>query len=124
MSIKKHQRGASIIAILIVVGILAWLGIKIFPLYSEKSRMVASLESVKAQPEVAKKGNRELQTMFLTRMDVNDVGYINSSNFNDFVNIEKVSGGSTMTVKYYRTTKMVGDFFLLLEAEHTIEVTE
>jgi ABC-type Na+ efflux pump permease subunit len=124
MFIKKHQRGGSIIAILIVVGILAWLGIKIFPLYSEKSKMVMSVESVAAQPDVAKKGNRELQTMLLTRLGINDVSYINSANFNDLVKIEKVSGGFTMTVKYYRTAKLVGDFYLLLEAEHTIEVTE
>lgn len=120
----KYQRGGSIIAILIVVGIIAWLGIKIFPMYSEKSKMVMSVESVAKQPEVTKKGNRELQTMLLTRLSINDVSYINQNNFNDFVKIEKISGGFTMTVKYYRTAKLVGDFYLLLEAAHTIEVKE
>jgi len=124
MRIKNHQQGGSIIAILIIIGILVWLGLKIFPMYSEKSKMVMSVESLIAQPEVAKKSPAQLKTMLLTRLDVNGVSYINSANFNDVVKIEKISGGFKMSVKYYRKEVLKGDFYLLLESEHVVEVTQ
>jgi len=124
MRIRNRQRGISIVAILIVIGILAWLGLKIFPLYSEKSGMVMSVESLAAQPEVNKLGNATLKTMLLKRLDVNGVSYINSSNFNEHVKIEKISGGFKMSVKYYKAVPLAGEFFLLLDAVHVIEVSK
>jgi len=124
MRIKNHQRGVSIVAILIVVGILAFLGVKIFPLYKEKSSMVFSLESLAAQPDIAKQSHAKLKSMLRKRLSINDVTYITPTNFDEYVKVEKLTGGFKMTVKYYRATRLAGDFFLLIDSEHSIEVTK
>lgn len=122
----KQQRGfgKGTIFPLILLGIVIWIGFKLFPLYMEQSKISAALESLVAAPEIEKKSPIQIRKLLLTRLGVNDSDKINNNNYKEFVNYERTSQGFKLTVKFQDEASLFGNLYLMTKFDKTIEAPE
>lgn len=126
MIIDKYQRGLSgtgWIILLVVVGVVAWLAIKIVPIYVENGKVAADLENVKV--DATKNGytsKGEVKAALLKRLSINDAQVINGTNFDEVAKYERTGDGFILAVKYTNETPLFGDMYLAVKFEKTIQV--
>jgi len=125
-NINKNQRGLTTTAwmmVLVVVGIIAWLAIKIVPIYVENGVVANDLENIKNDAKAngyTSKG--EVKSALLKRLSINDVDVINGGNFDELAKYERTGEGFILTIKYANETTLMGDLYLTVKFEKTIEV--
>ena len=118
---QNKQRGITFLGAVIVlslIGFFAMLIIKIGPIYMEHGKIKSSLESLKAQPDLASQGREEIIKAFERRLYIN---YIN-----DFKreNIFITKHGSYVKVEviYDKTENIFGNLDVLVHFDDVIEV--
>lgn len=126
MIIDKYQRGLSgtgWMMLLVVVGITAWLAIKIVPIYIENGKVAADLENLKADAtKNGYTGKGEVKSALFKRLGINGVRVINDTNFDEVAKYERTGEGFTLAVKYTNETSLFGDMYLAIKFDKTIEV--
>lgn len=126
MNVNQHvQRGmttGSLINLLIVLGVIAWLAIKIVPIYIENGKVAGALENITKQPEAGKQSKSDVKAGLLRRFGVDNVTVINAANFDELVHYENVGEGFTLKVSYDSEAALFGNFYLLVKFDRTIEV--
>ena len=118
---KHYQRQQGITAIglilwLIVLGCVALLALRLFPIYMESFKIDAAMQSVVADPALTRKSNREIIDALLRRFDIDDVQRIDSRNYKNHLKIEKKRDKVTIVVSYraeaplFHNLSLVADF--------------
>lgn len=121
MRTLKRQQGMTGIGWLIVLGLIAFfvlIGLRLFPVYSEKFNVVASLKSLENEPQVTKKSKADILRLIMNRFQINDVKNAGRKN----ISISKRNGVLTVSVKYDVKTKLFGDLSLIAEFDESVEV--
>lgn len=125
-TIDKYQRGVTTttwVMILVVVGIIAWLAIKIVPIYIDNGKVANAMENIKVDAKTngyASKG--DVKSALLRRLSIEDVEVINGANFDELAKYERTGEGFILTIKYANETTLMGDLYLTVKFEKTIEV--
>ena len=124
-----NQRGMTFIGLVLVLGFIAILvlfTLRAFPLFYERTQVVAAMQSV-ANREGSKKFNeREAQKMFLKGIQITNIERFSDRTVKDYVSLEKSkeSGGPNLLhVKYDATNKLAGGLELLLHVDETVPLT-
>ena len=108
MKTMKTQRGmtqTSFLVVLCIVGFGLYIGMKLFPMYSEFYAVKTALKGVAKEPGVANMEPGKVQEMFFRRLDISYSESVKPAN----VKFERVSGGWNMKVNYEVRRPLVGN---------------
>ena len=96
---KRTQRGMTLIGFIIVlavVGIFAYVAMKLVPMYSEYYAVKSALKGLQAEPGIANRDPAKIQDLFFRRLYISYAENVKP----EHVKIERVDGGWTMSVDY------------------------
>ncbi|MES9829054.1 MAG: DUF4845 domain-containing protein [Candidatus Thiodiazotropha sp.] len=122
MQSLQKQKGLTFISwlvILIVAGFLAYVGIKITPVYIDHYAVKAALSSLENDPLTARKSKREIRNMIAKRLDINNIRHINR----DHINIKRSGKNTIISIVYEERRPIVYNISLLMTFEETVELS-
>jgi hypothetical protein len=96
---KRAQGGMTLIGFLIVlavVGLFAYVGMKLFPMYSEFYAVKQALKGLSAEPGIANTDPAKIQDLFFRRLYISYAEDVKP----EHVKIERIDSGWKMTVNY------------------------
>jgi hypothetical protein len=108
-AMKRSERGITLIGfvvILALVGILAYLGMKVFPIYEQFFSVRSAMKGVAGEPGVAQMDPAKIRDLFFRRLYVN---YADEDLKPENVKIERKDNGYTLTVNYEVRRPLVAD---------------
>lgn len=115
------QRGITLIGLVMLLALVifaVFIGMKLFPVYSEYYSVAQAMEQIKKQPGVAQYSPAELRSTFEKRLYIS---YVESVKKKD-VKISR-SNGYKMRVKYEVRRSLIGNLDYVAKFEKTIELT-
>jgi Tfp pilus assembly major pilin PilA len=95
----RRQRGITLLGFIIVmavVGVFAYIGFKLFPMYQEYYAVKSALKSLAGEPGIANTDPGRIMDLYLRRLYMN----YSSNVKREHVKIERGDGGWVMTVQY------------------------
>lgn len=119
---RNSQRGITLLGFIIVlgvVGLFAYVGMKLFPMYSEYYSVRSALKGLANEPGIANTDPRRIQEMFFRRLKID----YSSSVKPEHVKIKRVGGGWQMDVKYEVRNQMIGNLDVVGRFESTQMLT-
>lgn len=121
--VRARQSGITLlgfIIVLAVVGIFAFVGMKLFPAYSEYYNVVSAMEQIAREPGSARWSPAEILTSLEKRMYINfvDEKFVNKRSFQ----IKRAGNGYTLSVKYERREPMVYNIDYVAKFERTVQI--
>ena len=96
---KRNQGGMTLIGfviVLAVVGFFAYIGMKLFPMYSEYYAVKQALKGLQAEPGIADQDPAKIQDLFFRRLYISYAEDVKPEN----VKIERIDAGWKMSVSY------------------------
>ena len=105
---KRTQSGMTLIGFVIVlgvVGLFAYVGMKLLPMYSEYYAVKQALKGLAQEPGIADRDPAKIQDLFFRRLYINYSQSVKPSN----VKIERMDGGWRMTVSYEVRRELLGN---------------
>ncbi len=119
----QGQRGLTLIGFLfvvLVIGLVAYTGLRIVPMYLQYSKVVSSLEAVRNQleEEGGRTSAREIRNMLSKRFDVN---YINHLDVDD-VEIKRDREKVVIRAAYEARVPLFYNLFVVGDFDKTVEV--
>lgn len=96
---KRNQGGMTLVGFIIVlavVGLFAYVGMKLFPMYSEFYSVKKALAGLKTEPGIADQDPGKIEDLFFRRLYVSYAESVTKDN----VKVERMEGGWKMTVDY------------------------
>lgn len=96
----RSQRGITLIGfvfILAVVGIFAYLGMKVFPIYEQFFSVRSAMKGVASEPGVGEMDPAKIRDLFFRRLYVN---YADDDLKPENVKVERKDDGYSLTVQY------------------------
>jgi hypothetical protein len=121
--VRSRQSGITLlgfIIVLAVVGFFAFLGMKLFPAYSEYYNVVSAMEQIAREPGSSRWSPAEILTSLEKRMYINfvDEKYVNKRSFQ----IKRSGTGYTLSVKYERREPMLYNLDYVAKFERTVHI--
>jgi hypothetical protein len=95
----NRQRGITLIGFIVVLGVVgmfAYIGFKLFPMYQEFYAVKSALRGLADEPDIGNTDPTRIQTMFLRRLDISYSQNVKKEHFK----IERGDAGWVMTVQY------------------------
>jgi hypothetical protein len=108
---KRRQRGASTVALIVVVGIFALIVmtlLKLFPMYYGNIKLKSALEALQQDSRIDAKSKRAIWTSLEKRLYIDDVEWVKREN----VTMERKDGKTTVTVTYETRDDFVGNLYI------------
>lgn len=124
-----NQRGITFIGLVIVlafIAILVLFTLRAFPLFYERTQVVAAMDSVANRQGSSNFSEREAQRMFMRGIQITNIERFNDRNVDDYVKLEKSTergGPKILHVKYDATNKLAGGLELLLHVDESVPLT-
>ncbi len=98
-AMKRMQSGMTLIGfviVLAVVGLFAYIGMKLVPMYSEFYAVKSALKGLSAEPGIADQDPAKIQDLFFRRLYISYAENVKPEN----VKIKRVDAGWQMDVNY------------------------
>lgn len=108
MGMRRRQGGITLLGFIFVaglVGFLVFMGIKLFPMYSEYYSVKSALKSLAAEPGVGNYAPGRIQDLFFRRLNISYASNIKK----EHVKIQRVDNGWQMDVQYEVRKPMVAN---------------
>jgi hypothetical protein len=96
---KRTQSGMTLIGFVIVlgvVGLFAYIGMKLLPMYSEYYAVKQALKGLQAEPGIANRDPAKIQDLFFRRLYISYAENVKPEN----VDIKRIDNGWQMDVNY------------------------
>ncbi len=96
---RNSQRGITLlgfIIVLAVVGLFAYVGMKLFPMYSEYYSVRSAMKGLANEPGIGNTDPRKIQDLFFRRLYISYAENVKPAH----VKIERVGNGWKMSVNY------------------------
>jgi hypothetical protein len=122
MQLVKKQQGLTFISwlvILSVAGFLVLVGIKVAPVYLENYSVKSILESVKHEPFAARKSVRELKSMILKRLDINNIRTLTR----DDISIKREKSKTIIRIAYEERRHIFYNASIVMVFDESVELT-
>lgn len=116
-----HQKGMTAIGWMLVLGIIAFftlITLRMVPLYLEFSKVAATLESLKEQPNIGLQTKSEIIKIVRKRFDVNDVRNVDPK----LIKVSKDRGMMKVGIHYERREHLVGNVDIVTTFDKQIKV--
>jgi hypothetical protein len=104
----RRQQGMTLLGfviVLAVVGLFAYIGFKLFPMYQEYYAVKTALKSLAEEPDIGNTDPARIQQMLLRRLDISYAESVKK----EHVKIERGDGGWVVTVQYEVRKPMIGN---------------
>jgi len=127
---RKHSCGAitvsSFIYSCIILGIIAIVAMKLFPLYNEKMKVDLALEKVAGQAESARISKTAIAKLILRQFEVSEVRRWSTREFTKLMKIAKIKGGKgkMMSLRYEIRGPFFGELDIVLKYDKTLRLGE
>ncbi len=107
---KRTQRGMTLLSfviVLAVVGFFAYVGMKLFPMYSEYYSVKQALRGLQAEPGIANRDPGRIKDLFFRRLNISYSDNVKPEN----VKLQRLEKGVgwNMTVNYEVRKSLVGN---------------
>src|SRR5688572_9345860 len=96
---KRSQGGMTLIGFIVVLGIVglfAYVGMKLFPMYSEFFAVKSALKGLAAEPGIGNRDPAKIKDLFFRRLYISYAENVKAEN----VKIERADNGWKMDVDY------------------------
>jgi len=96
---KRHQSGMTLIGfvvVLAVVGLFAFIAMRLFPMYSEYYAVKSALKGLASEPGIADTDPAKIQDLFFRRLYISYAENVKPEN----VKIDRIDNGWNMKVDY------------------------
>lgn len=106
---KRTQSGISLLAFIVVlgvVGLFAYVGMKLFPMYMEYYGVKQAMRALASEPGVGTYEPAKIRDLFFRRLYIN---YSDDNITNDNVDVKRVDNGWQMQVKYEVRKPMIAN---------------
>ena len=121
MSARMKQQGLTLLGflmVLAVVGVFAFVGLKLFPVYSEYYSVVSDMKGVQSEPGVATMSPVEVRDKLFRRFYISYVTSVTPKE----VKISR-QNGYNVTVKYEVRRPLVYNLDFVAKFEKTVDLT-
>jgi hypothetical protein len=111
MRILRQQCGLTLIGgllILIVIGFVAYLAMRLVPVYLEYFNVVSAVKTLREDPDLHAKSEPEIRELLKRRFFVNDVKSVKAAD-PKHVNIKKTNTSTIVTVDYEVRVGILGN---------------
>lgn len=118
MIADKQQRGMTtlgLIFVLAVFGFAGYVGLKLFPIYTESFKIDSAMKGVVDDPDVANMSKSDILASFIRRLDVNDVDRITARNYRQYLDIEKDQDTVSLDVAYRAQAPLFANVSLVID---------
>lgn len=115
------QRGASLLGVattLLIIGGIAFIGIKVSPIYFEFFRVNTAMEKLAAQPEVGKMTSSNVKRALIKRLVIDDVDSVRQKQ----IFVTREDGIMYVNVKYEKRNEALETLDLVGKYDKTIEI--
>ena len=112
MRILRQQAGMTPVAtfgVVVLVAFIAFLALKLVPVYLEYFSVVSSVNSLEEDPELGQKSRATIQDLLKRRFEINDVKRVKPEN----VTITRVDNKTVVDVKYEARVTILGNIDLI-----------
>ncbi|MGY1459129.1 MULTISPECIES: DUF4845 domain-containing protein [unclassified Luteimonas] len=119
---RNSQRGITLlgfIIVLAVVGLFAYVGMKLFPMYSEYYSVRSAMKGLANEPGIANTEPRKIQDLFFRRLYISYSENVKP----EHVKIKRVGAGWQMDVKYEVRKPLIGNLDVVGKFESTQMLT-
>ena len=119
---RKTQQGITLLGFIIVLGVVdlfAYVGMKLFPMYSEYYSVRSALKGLANEPGIANTEPRRIQDLFFRRLYVNYSENVKP----EHVKIKRVGAGWQIDVKYEVRRPLMGNLDVVGRFESTQMLT-
>lgn len=100
----RRQLGVSLSGLLfwcVLIGAVALIAMKLFPLYNEKMKVDFAFEEVLRQPDLGNWNKTDIVTAMMKQFEISDVDRWSTSEFTKLLQVApKPGGGRTMALEY------------------------
>ena len=110
----KRQQGMtaiSIMALLVIAGVIVLLGLRLFPIYMEHFKAHAHLEELSHEAGIAEKSDAEIIKAYFNRLQIDDVNNVKRDNF--FIE-HRDDGTLVLAVEYEVRTHALGNIDMVV----------
>jgi Tfp pilus assembly major pilin PilA len=118
---KSNQRGLTLlgfIMLLMVVGIFAFVGLKLFPVYSEYYSVVSDMKGIQSEPGVANMAPEIVKDKLFRRFYISYVTSVKNEN----VKVTR-QNGYNLNVKYEVRKPLVYNLDFVAKFDKTVDLT-
>ncbi len=127
MNSRYRQHGLTLSGLLYACGFLgmvAVVGMRLFPLYNEKMKVDLALERVAGQKESAKMTKLQLAKLVGRQFEVSDVDRWTVPEFAKLLKMQKVKGSKDKMISlvYEIRGPFFGDFDIVMKYENTLKL--
>ena len=129
-NLLTKQRGMTFIGLVLVLGFIAILVLFIlraFPLYYERTQVIAAMQSVANREGSSKFTEREAAKNFLKGIQITNIDRFDDQNVEEYVKVEKSKEKgkpNLLHVKYSATNNLAGGLKLLLDVDETVPLVQ
>lgn len=119
--LAKKQRGASLIGVattILILGGIAFIGIKVSPIYFEFFRVDTSMEKLAAQPETGRLTTGKVKTALIKRLRIDEVRDVNR----EHIAVRREGGTMFVTVTYEKRNQALETLDLVGRYSKTVEI--
>lgn len=119
---RNSQRGITLlgfIIVLAVVGLFAYVGMKLFPMYSEYYSVKTALKGLASEPGTAASDPARIQDLFFRRLYISYSENVKP----EHVKLKRVGAGWQMDVKYEVRKELIGNLDVVGKFESTQMLT-
>lgn len=122
---KHQQRGITLSGLIytcIIIGFIAVVTMKLFPLYNEKTKVTFALEKVAGTPGSASRSKMELVKSIMRQFEVSDVDTWGTKEFASALKVERKKGSKTkiMSLDYEIRGPLFGELDVVLKYSKAI----
>ena len=120
---KRNQQGITLIGFVVMlalVGVLGYLGMKVFPIYQQFFSVRSAMKGVASEPGVGQMDPAKIKDLFFRRLYIN---YADDDLKPENVKVERKDNGYTMTVQYEVRRPLVADLDIVGKFDKTQALT-
>ena len=124
---KRTQRGITLSGLIyscIIIGFIALVAMKLFPLYNEKMKVDFALEKVATTPGSGNQSKMELVKHIMRQFEVSDVDRWGTQEFAKMLQVKKEKGNKnkTMSLDYEIRGPLFGELDVVLKYSNAMEL--
>ena len=120
---KRNQQGITLIGFVVMlalVGVLAYLGMKVFPIYHQFFSVRSAMKGVASEPGVGEMDPAKIKDLFFRRLYVD---YADEDLKPENVRIERKDNGYTLQVQYEVRRPLIADLDIVGKFDKTQVLT-
>lgn len=127
-TLGKYQQGITFLGLLIILAVIATyvlLGVRLYPLYYEKSQVINAMKGAANQPNAVGMATTDLTNSFLKNLNATtNIKRFNRKNIRQYMKVipAKKNEPKKLQLKYQITNPFFEDIVLVMEFDHSVDL--